>query len=92
MNPGPCRTRHGVVPAALLDFLKAIGVRGDAVVEVAAALVSIQCEAARSLEIAKARANAALYALLGILQPGAQSLQATSAPHATRHARSVLSQ
>ena len=34
----------GVVPAALLDFLKAIGVRSDAVIEVAAALVSIQCE------------------------------------------------
>ena len=39
--------------------------------EVAAALVSAQCEAARSLEIAKARANAALYALLGVLLPGA---------------------
>ena len=41
--------------------------------EVAAALVSGQCEAARSLEIAKARANlyAALYALLGVLLPGA---------------------
>ena len=61
----------GVIPAALIDFLKAIGVRSDAVIEIAAALVSIQCEAARNLEIAKARANAALYALLGVLQPGA---------------------
>ena len=61
---------HGVVPAALLDFLKAIGVRSDAVIEVAADLVSIQCEVARNLETAKARANAALYALLGVLQPG----------------------
>ena len=68
----------GVVPAALLDFLRDIGVRGDAVVDVAAALISVQCEAARSLEIAKARANAALYNLLGVLLPETVAAGTTS--------------
>ena len=76
MEPWPIP--DGVVPTALLDFLKAIGVRGDAVAAVAAALVSIQCEAARSLEIAKARANAALYALLGVPQSGTVTAGNTS--------------
>ena len=58
------------------------------VIEVAAALVSIQCEAARNLEIAKARANAALYALLGVLQLGAVAVMQAIPP--PRHARSVL--
>ena len=40
--------------------------------------MSIQCEAARNREIAKARANAALYALLGVLQPGAVAAGSTS--------------
>ena len=81
MNRGPCRTASSWRRPALLDFLKAIGVRGDAEIDVAAALVSIQCEAARNLEIAKARANAALYALLGVLQPGAVDAGSTSAHH-----------
>ena len=72
----------------MLDFLKAVGVRGDAVIEVAAALASIQCVAARNLEIAKARANTALYALSSVSYTREQSLQATP----PRHARSVLSQ
>jgi hypothetical protein len=51
-NSEPWPMPDCIIPAALLDFLKAIGVRGDAVVEVAAAHSGEhpQCEAARILE------------------------------------------